>query len=168
MKKQEQGKEIHSATVELWMSVTETFATEKKDIPYTFFVRGNSMYPLIRSGRDSVTVCRCDVEKLKCGDIVLFREHAYDLDYVLHRIYRIRGERMQTLGDGNLKLDPWTDKKQTCGKVVKIQRGKLTIAPQKAFWRWMALIWMLGYPYREVPIRVFHKLGDWKNRWKKK
>lgn len=156
-----------SVTVEQWIAVTEAMGKEKERIPYTFYVKGNSMYPLIRSGKDAVTILRCNKDTLKRGDIILFRSHAYDLDYVLHRIYRIQGEQVQTLGDGNLRLDPWTAKEKVCGRAVRIQRGSLNIIPQQFIWRCFASLWMRGYRFRRLPIKTLHKVGDWKNRWKK-
>lgn len=156
-----------SADIEQWIAVTEVIGQEKEQIPYTFYVKGYSMYPLIRSGKDAVTVVRCNADGLRRGDIILFRSRAYDLNFVLHRIYRIEGEKVQTLGDGNLKPDPWINREQICAKAVRIQRGELCIMPQKTGWRILARIWMRGYRFRRLPIRALHKLGDWKNRWKK-
>lgn len=157
-----------AATVEEWMAATEAIGNEKEMLPYTFYVKGNSMYPLIRSGKDAVTILRCNKDTLKRGDIILFRGHAYNLDYVLHRIYRIRGGQVQTLGDGNLWLDPWIEKEKICGRVVEIRRGSFRIIPQQFIWRFPVLLWMWGYRFRRIPIKALHKFGDWKNKWMRK
>lgn len=51
-------------------------------------VRGNSMSPLLLDGIDAVTLNPFIPEKLKTGDVILFR---YKDAFLLHRIIEIRG-----------------------------------------------------------------------------
>lgn len=51
-------------------------------------VRGNSMSPLLTDGADIVTLHPVIPEKLKTGDVILFR---YKEAFLLHRIVEIRG-----------------------------------------------------------------------------
>ena len=51
-------------------------------------VRGNSMSPLLLDGIDIVTLHPFTPEKLKTGDVILFR---YKEAFLLHRIVEIRG-----------------------------------------------------------------------------
>ena len=39
-----------------------------------FRVKGNSMMPLLRNGKDEVVVGPCDKEELKLFDVILFRQ----------------------------------------------------------------------------------------------
>lgn len=48
-----------------------------------FRVKGNSMMPLLRNGKDEVVVGPYDKEELKLFDVILFRQTDR---YVLHRI----------------------------------------------------------------------------------
>ena len=46
-----------------WLTVTEKFPEHRCRIPFTFKVRGVSMYPLIRSGIDDVTMIEISLSK---------------------------------------------------------------------------------------------------------
>lgn len=62
-------------------------------------MRGNSMRPLLRNGRDSVVLTpRSRVAELRRGDVVLFRCAGRHL---LHRIRTVRDGRYTLAGDGN-------------------------------------------------------------------
>ena len=62
-----------------------------------FRVKGNSMMPLLRNGKDEVVVGPYDKEELKLFDVILFRQTDR---YVLHRIIQKRGSRYLMQGDG--------------------------------------------------------------------
>lgn len=58
----------------------------RSGVPVRLTVRGGSMRPLLRDGKDVVTLYPCVPEMLKKGDVVFFR---YRGSFVLHRIVRI-------------------------------------------------------------------------------
>ena len=62
-----------------------------------FRVKGNSMMPLLRNGKDEVVVGPYDKEELKLFDVILFRQTDR---YVLHRIIQKRDSRYLMQGDG--------------------------------------------------------------------
>ena len=64
--------------------------------PVSICLEGDSMRPLIRRGRDPVTIVPMD-ENLRIGDVVLFT--LGDGRYVVHRVRRLARDRVQTLGD---------------------------------------------------------------------
>ena len=61
-----------------------------------FKVKGSSMYPLLRDGKDEVTLSPITREP-EIMDIVLFR---YKGKHVLHRIISIAGDKYTIQGDG--------------------------------------------------------------------
>ena len=67
-----------------------------------FRVKGNSMMPLLRNGKDEVVVGPYDKEELKLFDVILFRQTDR---YVLHRIIQKRG-RYAGLPERRLKRIP--------------------------------------------------------------
>lgn len=67
--------------------------------PVRFRLKGNSMFPLLRNGKDVVILEKCPTESLKPMDVVLFR---YRGKHVLHRIIRREGERLLIQGDGSM------------------------------------------------------------------
>ncbi len=61
-------------------------------------VKGNSMLPFIIGGVESVELVK--PQTVAVGDVVL--AWINDSRYVVHRVIRIDGDRVQLMGDGNL------------------------------------------------------------------
>ena len=116
-------------------------------IPVTITLAGDSMRPLIRRDRDKVTIIPLNRE-LQIGDIVLFQGGPER--YVVHRVYRIRDEFVQTLGDNCYNPDPWMKKAQVWGLVVRMERnGKIYPLDTEASRRW-GRFWMAIHPVRMI------------------
>ena len=64
----------------------------------TLPVNGKSMLPFILGGIESVELVKTDTPVV--GDVVL--AWINDSRYVVHRMIRIEGDRIQLMGDGNL------------------------------------------------------------------
>ncbi len=62
----------------------------------TYSNRGTSMEPLLRQGRDLLTVKKKGPERCRAGDVVLFRHRG---KYILHRVVEVREEDYVCLGD---------------------------------------------------------------------
>ena len=108
-------EKIH-LTIEQWNSMKD--AGGMVDIPVWFKVTGNSMFPFIRAFRDDVMIVSVPKAEYKIGDIVLFPAKRKGGDYCLHRLYKMDGERVQTLGDGCKSPDGWFTKDKLLGKAV--------------------------------------------------
>ena len=87
--------------------------------PVRFRLKGNSMFPLLRNGKDEITLEKCPNESLKPMDVVLFR---YRGKHVLHRIIRREGERLLIQGDGSIVAKEECTVDDVVGKVVQICR----------------------------------------------
>lgn len=116
-------------------------------IPVTITLEGDSMRPLIRRGRDRVTIVPLDRE-IRKGDVVLFR--GGPKRYVVHRIWKIEGGRVQTLGDNCLYPDPWMPREDVWGFVVKVERDGRSFRLDGRWARAFGLFWMGIYPVRRV------------------
>lgn len=131
--------------------------------PVRFRMKGDSMFPLLRSNRDEVVLHLCAEEELEPMDVVLFR---YKGRHLLHRIIRRDGNRLLIQGDGS-----YVAKEECCtgdviGRVQAIVRpsGK-TIAVDEWQWRLPSCLWqqvgclrrpllrMLKYLYRYRPLK---------------
>lgn len=88
----------------------------EQDKQVSILAKGNSMLPFIRGGRDSVLLEKAPPE-LSVGDIVLFKT---DGRYILHRVWRIDGENITLMGDGNLCGQEHCLRKDVVGKAVRI------------------------------------------------
>ena len=109
--------------------------------PVTIPLEGDSMRPLIRRGRDLVTIVPVN-GALKIGDVVLFT--LGDGRYIVHRIWKLRGNLVRTLGDNCFGPEPWFPREQVLGRVTSFERDgrrySLTTPLSRAFGRgWMAL-----------------------------
>ena len=123
----------------------------------TFRLRGDSMRPLLRNGRDVVVVAPCDPMTLKRGDVVLFR---YRGRHILHRIVRCEGDRLLLAGDGNYRTTEACCLADVVGRLVRVQRPsgrEITCASRS--WRWRSRLWLCLPPLvRRVILGVARRL----------
>lgn len=121
-------------------------------LPMRIPLDGDSMRPLIRRNRDRVTIVPL-ARPLRLGDVVLFEYPAGR--YVVHRVRRIHGEQVQTLGDHCWNPDAWMPHTCVLGLAIQVERGKRTIPLDCPFMRALGRIWMALLPLRR---------GYWKAR----
>lgn len=105
-----------SVSIEEWCSLAGTGEV----MPIRIQLDGISMQPLVRRKRDYVTVVPVRRE-LKKGDIVLFLDKK--TRYCVHRVNKIDGDRIRTLGDNCFNYDGWTDRDKILGLVVSLERN---------------------------------------------
>lgn len=85
-------------------------------------ITGTSMLPLLKEGRDRVELEPCSQERLKKGDVVLYKKN--DGTLVLHRIIKTENREFFTvLGDHQFKNAERVNKNQiiavACGFFIK-------------------------------------------------
>ena len=121
-----------------------------------FRLKGSSMFPLIREGRDEVMIRPCAEDELHPMDVVLFR---YRGKHVLHRILRREGERLLIQGDGSFVAKEECTVNDVVGKVVQVchPSGKVLSVDS---WQWTipSRLWRLSNTIRVFLLRVAHKL----------
>ena len=89
-----------------------------KDGELYFTNVGYSMYPLIRQREDILHIIKAD--NYKKGDIVLYiskEDH-----YVLHRVLKIKKDKIITAGDYNYFKDQPITYSQILGKLISIKK----------------------------------------------
>ena len=111
-----------------------------------FTVTGMSMWPFLCHGRDQVVLKRCDLDKLKKGDVVLFQTPLGN--YMLHRITRLKGEQFETTGDGNCFRDGLFPRNCVKAKACSFIRKGKTISCDEPLWQMIFDIWSFLYPIR--------------------
>lgn len=124
-------------------------ALEGKAPPVRITLNGNSMFPLIRWGKDYVTIVPLDRE-LMLGDIVLIAELNTGR-YVMHRVWEIRENQIRTWGDNCWEPDPWVPTDAIWGRAILIEHGRREIKtdPRKGL-RWAKFWRHAGKPYRLI------------------
>lgn len=141
-----------SLPIEQWHAL----GLEGNMLPVTICLEGDSMRPLIRRGIDRVIILPLN-RALKIGDIVLFRGGSER--YVVHRVRRIRENRVQTLGDNCFNPDPWMPLEDIWGLVVKMKRGGFTYDLDSPASRAWGRFWMTIHPAINVCRRLRHLAG---------
>lgn len=103
--------------------------------PVRIPLNGYSMFPLIRRGRDFVTIIPLD-RRLMLGDIVLIAEPDTGR-YVMHRVWEIQDDQVLTWGDHCAGPDRWSPLDMIWGRAIRIERGNRVIHPNpKKGMRW--------------------------------
>ncbi len=101
-----------------------------------FVPRGVSMRPFIEGGKDKVILKSC--REPQVGMVVLAKIGG---SYVLHRIYKIRGEQIILQGDGNLTGQEVCKAADIIGYVVRLKGwdGKRKRLPKGTIWHHLPL-----------------------------
>ena len=110
--------------------------------------QGYSMYPLFIPGRDEAVVAPVKVEKLKRGDVVLYRRDEGIL--VLHRIWKRKGNAFYLVGDNQKEIEGPLRPDQMKGILVEIIRRGRHISTQNIIYRLLLSVWLWLRPLRPV------------------
>ena len=131
----------------------------------TIPVKGYSMLPFIRGGKDLVVLEKAG-DVLKADDIVLFHiGPASGGRYVMHRILSIDGDKVDIMGDGVPYNHEHVRRSQILAKAVEIVRaGKHPVDPYAPgqlrlvhFWQWLR-------PVRRYILFIYRHL-PWNRSW---
>lgn len=130
-----------SIPMETWCKL----AREGAAPPVTICLEGDSMRPLIRRGRDPVTVVLLTRGLMK-GDVVLFR---LGERYVVHRVWKLKEGLVRTFGDNCWNPEPWFPREQVLGQVVRyVRSGRIHRLDTPAARAW-GRVWMAIHPIRK-------------------
>lgn len=150
---------VRSISMEQWCALAKTGAAPA----VTTMLYGDSMRPLIRREKDKVTIQPL-YRKLKCGDIVLFRNQCGQ--YVVHRIWKLQDHQVQTVGDNCWKPDTWMPYERVLGLAVCMKRNGHSIRLDHAMVRGVGRVWLAIRPLRNMfrsgksrVGRIFRKMG---------
>ena len=147
-----QAAEKRQMSIAQWRAL----AGEGTVIPMRIPLEGDSMRPLIRRGRDPVTIVPLS-RALKRGDVVLFENPPGR--YVVHRVRRLKDGRVQTLGDNCWNPDPWMLEKQVLGQALQAERNGRKIPLDSPAARAFGRLWMACHPLRMMYIALRHMMG---------
>lgn len=116
-------------------------------------IKGTSMMPLLKEGRDRVELKPYCHERLKKGDVVLYKKN--DGTLVLHRIIKTEyGEFFTVLGDHQFNNDERVNNNQiiavACGFFIK---GRY-VNEQTRWYRLYKKIWLCNLNVRRIILAV--------------
>lgn len=118
--------------------------------------KGQSMWPMLRSGRDSVyleTVNGC----LGRDEVALFR--SVSGKYILHRVIDVQEGYYTFRGDNAVDEDGEVAQSQILGVLKKFYRGKRCISCDNRKYRIYVAVWNGIYPIRCRAMRCRHKIN---------
>ena len=118
--------------------------------------RGNSMLPLIRHGKDNVTLQSVNEHSFRKGSLLLVRMPGGS--YILHRLIRCRGEELLLRGDGNLSLTETCKRSNVVAEAVEVDRGNKSIVKGSLRWNMYHILWPRNPFMRRVALAVYRRV----------
>lgn len=119
--------------------------------------QGDSMYPLLVSGRDWAIIEPVAGENCKRGNVVLYRRDGSIL--VLHRIWRKKADGFYMVGDGQTPVEGPLRPDQIRGIMTGMVRKGKQISVKNFPYRLYACIWLWLRPFRAGILRFFRKVN---------
>ncbi len=126
----------------------------------TFFPKGVSMRPMLRDGRDSVTLS-APPEKLKKYDIPLYQRA--DGQYVLHRVIKV-GETYTCMGDNQFVPEEGISHGQIIAVCTAFTRDGKRTSARNPVWRLYAVFWQFSRFPRRIIAGICRRVS---RLWKK-
>ncbi len=122
--------------------------------------RGYSMYPLLVPGRDKVVIEPVCTEKLRRGDVVLYRRDPEVTEgiLVLHRIWKRRREGFYLVGDNQKETEGPLRTEQMKGILVGLYRKGKYIPVTNPVYRAYSAVWLWLRPVRPVISKAVAKI----------
>jgi len=148
---------VHKSMSEL-SPLIEELISSRSDIEIT--VTGNSMRPMLRHLRDSVVLTGCDPDKLKKGDLPLYKRE--DGSYVLHRIVKVNESTFDMCGDRQSEIEVGVPKQNVIAVTKGFTRRGRNFSCENALYKAYVSLWCLVLPIRR---KIF---SLWAKIWKKK
>lgn len=117
------------------------------DFNTKIYTLGVSMFPLLRSKGDSVTIVPLN-RQLKKGDVVVFLRS--DGKYVAHRVCWYDEKTVKTIGDNCEQYDAKIQCSEVLGLVTYVHRGNKDIYVNTHFWRFYGRVMLWLRPVRKL------------------
>lgn len=111
-----------------------------------FHVRGRSMYPILKGGRDQVILE--SAKNIKEKDLVLAQVRSGY--YVLHRVIRKDGDQLTLMGDGNLTITEECSCSNVVGKVEMVLINGRWIRTDGFGFRIYSAVWIQLIPLKKI------------------
>lgn len=132
----------------------------------TIPVKGFSMLPFIRGGKDLVVLEKADRDRLRVDDIVLFHVGPQEGGrYVMHRILALDGDKVDIMGDGVPEAHEHVRRGQILARAVEILRaGKRSVDPYSPRQLRLVHFWQRLRPFRRYILFIYRHL-PWNQSW---
>ena len=118
--------------------------------------KGWSMLPMIWDERDTLVLAPIYREQLKVGMIVFAQTGSGR--YIIHRIARIVGTRIELRGDGNPYQEEYVHPQTVFGELVEVQQKNRCLKQGDWRWRAYALLWPKNGNIRRILLFFYKRL----------
>ena len=122
--------------------------------------QGYSMYPMFLPGRDSAVLSKVNQNRLRRGDVVLYRRDTQTL--VIHRIWKITKNEVFLVGDNQISIEGPIKKSQIIGSLVFFLRKNKKISVHNPIYRLLSWVWLILLPYRDIIKRFAGGISRWR------
>ena len=133
-----------------YIDILRTVIDEGKEVNVR--VLGSSMAPFVVHERDTIYFKRPE-RKLKKGDIAFFQRN--NGQYVVHRIYKVKGDEYYFVGDNQTLIEGPIEKGQIFAIVTRVIRKGKEIRPGDPWWLFFEKIWINMIPLRRITIKAY-------------
>lgn len=121
--------------------------------------KGWSMLPLVWDDRDTITLSPLTADSIRVGRIVLAQMGSGR--YVVHRIVRIKGDRVELRGDGNPYQIEYVHREKVLAEMTAVRRAGKELNSASPLWKVITHLWpangflrrVLLFGYRRLVIR---------------
>ena len=139
---------VKITSMDLLAQLMQPTLDQGKSVKFT--VVGNSMYPVFRSGVDTVTLKKIDT--VSKYDIIFYRRDSGE--YVLHRIVGKGKDGWKLCGDNQLLVEYPVKNENIIGVVTEFSRKKKTVPISKLWYKIYSFIWVNLIPLRPTMFGV--------------
>ena len=119
---------------------------------FRLYPHGISMLPLLRQGRDSVSLRQVD-SSIRKGDILFYQRP--DGSFVLHRVRAVTPEGLTMMGDNQTLPEPGVSPDWVIGRVTRIFRDDKEVTCDGQRYRWYLRLWQLTI-LRGLLLKLYH------------
>lgn len=113
--------------------------------------KGNSMYPLIRQGKDVLIIKKCNT-RLKKMDVPLYKRESGQ--YVLHRIVKVNSNDYVIRGDNTYSNETGIRDDQILGVLSGVIRDGKEISVNSLSYKIYSYFWYYTYYLRKIIIKI--------------
>lgn len=119
---------------------------------FRLYPHGISMLPLLRQGRDSVSLRRVD-SPIRKGDILFYQRP--DGSFVLHRVRAVTPEGLTMIGDNQTLPEPGVSPDWVIGRVTRIFRDDKEVICDGFGYRLYRRLWQFTIS-RGLLLKLYH------------
>ncbi len=119
--------------------------------------QGYSMYPMFIPDRDSAIIVNFSTQKIKRGDVVLYRREESVL--VLHRVVKVKGDGIYLIGDNQDRVEGPILKNQIKGILTAFIHNNKEISVYNPIYLLLSRAWLILIPCRKIIRKVFGRTG---------